>query len=144
MLYRETRYLTLLYTMDKNKINISEESLLQQLNEIRKSPKEFLEKIEGLEDAEIDCKILNTDDLMIIWYIDPNVVSRKLESAAILLALYNIFYAIQFFANNEKKMSELYSSMFLALKEYSVKNNFAIFPVITNQFSEALKAKHRL
>jgi len=127
-----------------NKINISEEAITQQLNDIRKDPMEIIDKLEGLQEAQISYKLLENEDLMILWYVDPNVVSRKSESAAILLALYNIFHAIMFFVNDEKAMSQLYSSVYLKLREYAEKNGFIIFPVITQQYSKALKAKNGL
>jgi len=127
-----------------NKINISEEAITQQLNDIRKDPMEIIDKLEGLQEAQISYKLLESEDLMILWYVDPNVVSRKSESAAILLALYNIFHAIMFFVNDEKAMSQLYSSVYLKLREYAEKNGFIIFPVITQQYSKALKAKNGL
>ncbi|MCB2194414.1 MAG: hypothetical protein KQH79_01065 [Bacteroidetes bacterium] len=126
--------------MKKNLINIPEEAILNQLKDIQKNPQEFLNKIEGLEDAEIDCKILEQYDLMVIWYIDPNMVSLKLESAAIFLAIYNIFHAIHFFVNEEKKMSQLYSTMYLKLKEISNNNYWKIFPVITEKYTNAHKS----
>lgn len=130
--------------MKENLINITEETIISQLTDILKSPKEYLEKIEGLDVAEIDYKLYDINDLWILWYIDPNVISRRYESAAILLSLFNIFHAIQFFVSEEKKMSQLYSSVYLKTKEYAEKNEFKIFPLITEQYSQSLKAKNGL
>ena len=130
--------------MKENLINITEEVIIQQITDVRKNPSEIIDKLEGLEDAQISYKVLDEIDLWILWYVSPNVVSKKSESAAILLAFYNIFHAIMFFVNDEKKMSQLYSAIYLKLKEYSEKNGYKIFPVITQQYSKALKAKNGL
>ena len=130
--------------MNKKVIDISEQTIINQLNDILKSPKNYLDKIMDLYVAEIDYKLFDQNDLWILWYVTPNVMSKRYESAAILLSLNNIFHAIQFFVNGEKKMSQLYSAVYLKTKEYAEINGFKIFPLITEQYSKALKEKNGL